>query len=133
MENNAPFGAIRNLQGDCMSVTLEAYLLAFCQIFECRMENLAELLNFNICHISFLSFNSGNHIFIHITADELKLVSKIALRKIVAVAKFDKFFANEVLFARIREWFWQITSLPILSHFLHFLSKYTCKHGQIRL
>ena len=95
-------------------------LIDSCELLECCMENFTELLDFNIRHISFLGFNSGNHIFIHITTDELKLMSEVPLRKIVAVTEFNEIFTDEVLSSWIWEWFWQITSLPVLSHFLHF-------------
>ena len=56
------------------------FLTLFCQFLKSNSKYFTQLLQFYICYVSFLSLDSGDHIFVHITASDLQFPSQVTLR-----------------------------------------------------
>lgn len=74
------------------------------QFFKGNSEYFTQLLQFNICHVSFLRFNSGDHVLIHITTPDLKFSGQVTLGQSMLFSEFYQVFTDKIFLSRVRPW-----------------------------
>lgn len=78
-----------------------------------NLEDFCDRFDFQIGNETLVIFDAGNYIFIHVISVELQAVGQHSLGHVMALAKIDQSFTDQIFFSGCRSWLGHILTPPV--------------------